>query len=266
MSDFALVGLMPTYREGPLVRTACASLLAAGLDRVFVWEGPAGTDRLDDAPATDLGGLHEHVEFREATMGWGSDAAKRSEMLHFAVRAARKQTGDPRLPVWGMWLDADEQLVNGWVVRDLVQERTWHDEAVGASIATAGNMPTGGIPLRLVEYDGTCSFAKGRLVRLDLIRRFVVSNLIIETVLGNQMRLGNAPEGNELYRMAEEHFPDRHVVSPPLPGEAVIVHRSHLRHPARKGSRLHMQELAELEALGLPVTQPELKAALERAS
>ena len=51
-----------------------------------------------------------------------------------------------------------------------------------------------------------------------------------------------------------------------LPGEAVIVHRSHLRHPARRGSRLHMQELAELEKMGLPVTEPQLKAALEAAS
>ncbi len=275
MSSFALVGLASTYREGPLARTAVASLLAAGLDSVIVWEGPAGRERLDEAPATDLGGLHEHVDYRESETGWSSDAIKRSEMLHYSVRVARKQTGEPRLPVWAVWLDGDEQLVNGWALRDLVQERVWHDESTGASMLMPANLPTGGIPLRLVEYDGSCSFAKGRLIRLDTLRRFVVSNLIVETVHGVQLRLGNAPEytdledlilrmklGYEPTKAELEQLPvnvetlrtlvDRRLVAPPLPGEAVIVHRSHLRHPARKLSRMHAQEAAELERMGLP--------------
>jgi len=249
---FALVGLVSCYREGPLARTAVASLLAAGLDGVVVWEGPAGSERLEDAPETDLGGLVDHVDFRESTVGWQTDALKRSEMLHYTVRTVRKERGDKTLPVWGMWIDGDEQLVNGWAVRDLVQERVWHDEHEGASIADPDNLPTGGIALRFVEYDGTCAFERGRLLRLDTLRRFVVSNLIVESVHKVHIRLGRVPETTELEEMAREMFPGRRIVSPPLPGEPVIVHRSHLRHPARASSRMHEQEAAELDRLALP--------------
>lgn len=243
MSSFALVGLMPTYREGPLAQGAFHSLAGAGLDRVVVWEGPAGDARCEDAPPTEVAGFGG-CDWR--TGRWESDAAKRTEMLRHALKQY------PGRPVWGMWLDADELLVNGQYVRDLVQERMWHDEHEGASMADPDNPPTGGIPLRLVEYDGTCAFAKGRLIRLDTLRRFVVSNLVVETVTGIHMRLGNVAETTELEEMAREVFPGRRVVSPPLPGEPVIVHRSHLRHPARRALRLHEQEAAELDRLALP--------------
>lgn len=242
MGGFVLLGLMPTYREGALARAAAGSLVDAQLDRVIVWEGPAGDARCPDAPPTSTGSLDVH--WREGR--WESDAAKRTEMLRYACKQYPGQV------VWGIWLDADELLVNGRYVRDLVQERMWHDEHEGCSLADPSNPPTGGIPLRLVEYDGTCSFAKGRLVRLDTLRRFVVSNLIVETTTNLRIRLGNVAETTELEEMAREAFPGRRVVSPPLPGEPVIVHRSHLRHPARRALRLHEQEQAELERMALP--------------
>lgn len=255
MSGFRLVGLMPTYREGSLARSAVDSLLQARLDKVIVWEGPAGDGRVDDdAPPTMLDLIGGHSTYFATTAPlfdfkagrWESDAAKRTEMLRYAVKQY------PGEIVWGIWLDGDELLVNGRYLRDLVQERAWNDEHEGANLRDPSNLPTGGIPVRLVEYDGTCSFAHGRLIRLDTVRRFVVSNLLIETVLGSEMRLGNVPERTELEDLAREAFPGRRIVPPPLPGEPVIVHRSHLRHPARKGLRLHEQEKAELERLGIP--------------
>lgn len=242
MSGFRLVGLIPTYREGPLAWSAIRSLLEAELDRVIVWEGPAGPTRLPDAPATMIG--EGDYMFRKGN--WNGDGAKRTEMLRWTLRQY------PGEQVWGVWLDADELLLNGRYLRDLVQERVWADEAAGASLADPENLPTGGIPLRLVEYDGSCSLAQGRLLRLDTLRAFVVSNLIVETVLGSQMRLGNLPETTELEQLAREHLPGRRLVLPPLPGEPCIVHRSHLRHPARKALRLHEQERSELQRLGLP--------------
>ena len=243
MSDFALVGLMPTYREGSLVDGAIRSLEDAGLDTIVVWEGPAGADRCDDAPETS-NAILGHGHWKRGR--WESDAAKRTEMLRHTLKQYPGRT------VWGIWVDADELLVNGRHVRDLVQERVWYDEHGGASIADPDNLPTGGIPIRFVEYDGTCAFEQGRLLRLDTLRRFVVSNLIVETVLGSHVRLGRIPETTDLEEMAREAFPGRRIVSPPLPGEPVIVHRSHLRHPARQALRLHTQEAAELERLGLP--------------
>lgn len=255
MRDFALVGLMSTYREGPLAVNACRSLLDAHLDRVIVWEGPAGPERCEDAPATSIGAADGEVTFREGR--WESDAAKRTGMLRYAVRQF------PGRPVWAVLLDGDEILVNGRHMRDLIQCKMWEDEARGASLTDPDNLPTGGIPLRLVEHDATCAFAFERLLRLDTLRRFVVSNLIVETVFGNEMRIGHVPETLEaearmrqatIREAAEKEWEyPRRLVAPPLPGEACIVHRSHLRHPARRPLRLHKQELSELERLGLPV-------------
>lgn len=252
---FVLAGLMPTYREGALAANAARSLIDARLDEIMVWEGPAGEARCEDAPATDLEGALPFVSFREGR--WESDAAKRTQMLRTLLKR------HPGRTVWGVLLDADELLVNGAHVRDLVRCKTWEDEERGASLADPDNLPTGGIPLRIVEYDGTVCFAFERVLRLDTLRRFVVSNLIVETVFGNEMRIGHVAETLEAeakmrqatIREASEEgweFP-RRLVPPPLPGEPVIVHRSHLRHPARRSLRLHEQERSELERLGLPV-------------
>jgi hypothetical protein len=40
-------------------------------------------------------------------------------------------------------------------------------------------------------------------------------------------------------------------VGPPMPGEPFILHRPLLRHPLRRGHRLHEQERVELEKAGL---------------
>lgn len=248
---FVLVGLMSTYREGPLAEGAYRSLAVAGFDRVFVFEGPAGRAGCEDAPVTSQA-LPRDREGR-----WQSDAAKRTEMLRFVLRQY------PGRAVWGVMVDGDELLVHGENVRDQIQAKMWEDEARGASLADPSNLPTGGIPLRIVEHDSTCCFAFERLLRLDTLRRFVVSNLIVETVFGNQMRIGHVAETLELQRQMEEACAveaaeegwsaPRRLVMPPLPGEPCILHRSHLRHPARRGLRLHEQERAELVRLGLPV-------------
>lgn len=228
----ALVGLVSSYREGPLLAAALRSLQPA-VDRIYVCEGPAGIEDADFAAAPPSSIERVPCSYRRGS--WETDAAKRTAMLTEALAA------DKRRPLWGVWLDGDELLVNGSELRAQAQWAEWESET---------DNPLAGLPLRLVEMDGTCSLTLGRFFRLDLVRRFVLSNLIVETVNGDQRRLGNVPETLELEEQAREAFPGRRIVPPPLPGEPVIVHRSHLRHPLRRGLRLHEQEselLARLE-------------------
>ena len=263
---FHLVALISTYQEGTLANAAVQSCLTAGLE-VVVWEGPAGEERCDEAPVTEI---LPTIDFRWHAAEWSTDAVKRTEMLNYA-----KQQWHTK-PLWVLWLDGDEQLLNGRALWDMCQSIMWADEHTGASILKPDNPPTGGAPIRLVEPDGSTSLLKGRLVRGDLIRSYVVSNLVLEMVNGISLRLGNVQTRVEdqphvqaaihLGQLIQEASGSKKAeleeklndlfgllyLSPPLPGEPVIVHRSHLRHPARQALRMHEQEADQLDILGLP--------------
>ena len=260
MSDrgFDLVALLSTYREGPLALAAVQSCCDAGIETV-VWEGPAGKERLWDAPATEY----------EADTGnylrgeWSTDAEKRTAMLKWA-----KERWHTR-PLWIVMVDGDEVLLNGRYLVDQIQHVVWSDQARGASIANPDRLPTGGLPLRYVEADGSVSLDRSRVFNANVIRRFVVSNLIVETAVGTEMRLGREPVEAPPLVVALRHVLqrqplelesvdaeilraqlERQFLMPPLPCEPFLYHRSHLRHPARRGLRLHEQERAEIERLG----------------
>lgn len=263
-TDFYLVAQIPTYREGRLALGAIGSCLDSGLDGIVVWEGPAGPTRLDDAPET-VGLDLPSARLRVKTGEWANDADKRTAML----RWTKEQWHDR--PLWVVLVDGDEVLVNGRYLRDHIQAGVWQDELHGRSLADPDNLPTGGLPLRIVEADGSVSFTRSRVFNAQMIRRFVVSNLIVETAVGSELRLGHRPEPamppyDALLHVLEQSpltatreeaeilraQLQRHFVWPPLPCEPHLFHRTHLRHPSRQGLRLHEQERDEIVRLGYP--------------
>lgn len=246
MTDgFTLVALLSTYREGPLAQGAIRSI-ASHVDHVIVWEGPAGDARCDGAPATELEPGYP-TNLRWNTGEWATDAAKRSDMIEYLH-------GQFQGPVWALWLDGDEILENGHHLRDCVRSIVWRDQDRGASILDPEKPPVGGAPIYFVEIDGSVGHDDGRLIRADLIRRYLVSNLILETTTGAKLRLGRKPmDAAEWIEPRLALHGQGLFLLPPLPGEPFVVHRSHLRHPDRLAlPRAHKQEHDELVRLGLP--------------
>lgn len=245
-----IIGLVSTYREGGLARMAIESAQRA-CDHVIVFEGPAGDERCPDAPETDPAWLDEAngsgagIVYREGV--WTSDAVKRTAM----VKATRGY-GDG--PIWGVWVDGDEVLENGDYLRDQLAAVGDRDEAerVAARLAGEAWQPRAGLPIRIVEADGSVAVCRAKVVRVDLIDQYVVSSSGIRFKNGVVMAEGNLPQS-----LLEWWGPrqgaieqDRLVLEPPLPGEPFLVHRSHLRHPARRALRMHEQEARELDRLG----------------
>ncbi len=232
-----LVGLVSCYKEGRLVQGAIRSALEA-CDHVAVFEGPAG-EHLEDVPESDFGELEG---FHFQTGEWTTDAAKRTAMVKWC-----RGYGSP---TWGVWIDGDEVLVNGWALRDALQAVLWRDEEEGGK-------PSGGFPLRLVEMDGSLAVCRAKCVRVDLIDRYLVSSSGIRFKSGAV--LADHAEGNLPQKISEWYIServkaigeDRMMLEPPLPCEPFLVHRSPLRHPLRRKLRMHEQEARELRRLGI---------------
>ena len=249
--DFHVVGLISAYKEGRLVDGAIRSLERVRANQLYIFEGPAGEPLGDDVPDSDyerIGYLgHSDCWIDEDFPGgvyfgrWRTDARKRTAMLE---EAKRRFPG----PLWGVILDGDEILVNGEYLRDIIQSIMWADEARGASVANPDEPPTMGLPLWLVEADGAMAHLPNRVVRLDLIRRYVVSTSLIENVYGIQEGHANEAASSLAYIEAALSA-GRLMAWPPFPCEPHIFHRSHLRHPARRGARMHKQEAEEFAKL-----------------
>lgn len=243
-----VLGLVSSFREGPLVSGAIRSLVRVGLDDLLVSEGPAGEipEGVMDAPASVF---PEGVHVNEGR--WRSDARKRNAMLQEAKRrTAPIVPGGAQEPVWGIWLDGDEILANPEWLRDRLQGVVWDDEARGSD--------TLNLPLWVVEHDRSMAITGGRLVRLDLIRSYDVSVSVVTDETGAEQGLGNLSTDAriwvETWMQAVET--GRMLAWPPGPAEPCIVHRSHLRHPLRRGLRLHAQEAEELRRVGkLPASR-----------
>lgn len=236
-----VVGLVSSYREGRLIRGAIGSLISAALDRVFVFEGSAGMIVSAEAPESDLPSFDvPNLEVHHGA--WPTDAFKRTAMIKHVQQTFPKEI------VWGVWVDGDEVLRNGEFVYDLVQSLVWRDEQ------TPDEPPTAGMPIRLVEMDGTVVVCGAKVIRVDLIANYVVSSSGIKFKNGVTMAQGNLPD-----RLAAWWVPDRiatvergeRMLDAPLPCEPFLWHRSPLRHPARAGVRMHEQEAQELDRLGV---------------
>lgn len=232
-----IVGLLSSYREGPLAAGALRSLAAAGCDRIYLYEGPAGEPLEGDMPDTDYGPLPPNTVTHVGR--WRSDARKRQAMLEHAKRDY------PNMPLWGLTVDADEVLVNGEYVRDIVNAIMWNDEQA--------DTPTIRFPFRLVEADGSVALTGNRLVRLDLIRQYEIGSSAVVNAQGIREGHGNlvAQANVPLSLIMAAIDRGREACWPPFPCEPHIFHRSYLRHPARRGHRLHRQEADELARLGV---------------
>ena len=241
-----IVGLISAYREGRLVEGAIRSLERVGLDDLIVFEGPAGKvpEGVEAAPESALEACREFqrlVHFGR----WRSDARKRDAMLKEAQRRHHVSGVEPT-PLWGVWVDGDEVLERGELLRDLLQSVLWQDEV------EPEEPPTIRWPLRVVEADGSIAVTGSRLVRLDLIRSYDISVSVVTNYLGLEEAMGNVNEDARLWLDVWMKAVDsgRMIAWPPLPGEPFLVHRSQLRHPARRGLRLHHQEREKLIEAG----------------
>lgn len=237
--------MVSAYKEGRLVRGCVDSLLRVGLDHLYIFEGPAGDPLGDDVPDSDYGAMPDVLFAGLVTRHdgrWRTDARKRNEMLQ---RAKAEHPGE----TWAVVIDGDEVLHNAEYLRDRIEAVSHEDAWKGASIATPDNVPTSRIPLRLIERDGSMSAITARVFRIDLLRSIDVSSSVVTNAAGIQEGWGNYPEMSPLYLEGMLHAIDRgHMVAwPPFPCEPCIVHRSHLRHPLRRGLRMSDQETREFE-------------------
>lgn len=243
-----IVGCISAYKEGRLSLGAIQSLLRVDLDALYVYEGPAGEPLGDDVPDSvfpwtgDNPGKHiGGAETRFKRGRWRTDARKRNEMLQ------RVKANYPGV-VWAVVLDGDEVLYHAEYLRDLIECVQAEDDLRGADWRDPDNPPTARIPLRLVERDGGLHTITARVYRADLVREYNVSSSLITNLHGVQDAWGNRPELSPAYVAAWEHAMSTGQVAtlPPFPCEPCIVHRSHLRHPLRRGLRMSDQETREL--------------------
>jgi hypothetical protein len=241
MIPWMLLGLISTYKEGTTARHAIRSALEA-CDRLLICEGPAGPPLEGAAVPGTWMPADERAEI--ITGRWRSDARKRTAMLEHA----RSQTWWAA-PVWGLWLDGDEVLVNPEYLADWTDFFDWQNE-------TAGEEPVMRIPLRLVELDGSISMSYVKLLRVDLVRSYDLSIANLTNTLGIVEKAGNLHEHLTGWVASHPRAAEGYLYWPPGPAplDPFIVHRSLLRHPARAGLRLHEQEAEMIarEASGSP--------------
>lgn len=264
-----IVALISTYLEGRTVQHAIRSALTA-CDRVIVVEGQAGP-ALPDAgkvPPTDLGdyaGLRGLKDFSPGVSyhagRWGSDAEKRTAMLEHVRKL------EP--PVWVLWLDGDEVLVNGEYLRDWVDYIAWTDQlereewlitrlgnskpVVGPYTVPPEPAPTMRIPLRLVELDGSISMSYVKMIRGDLVQSYELSIANLTNTAGVGEQAGNLHEHISGWMQKHPRAAEGYLYWPPGPAplDPFIVHRSLLRHPLRAGLRMNEQEAEQIAARGV---------------
>lgn len=225
-----IVALCSTFCEGELAASAITSAMM--LDGVLVFEGPvegnppSGEPTIVPANHRDL----KKVHVREGS--WASDAAKRTQMIETAKAIWQG-------PLWVLWLDGDELLLWGEQLHDWLG-RVLHGDDPGN--------PVGGWPFTLVELDGSVSICMGKLVRADLIRRYLVSSSYIEMTNGDRRTVGNVlywtPKEGALF----DHWRAR----PPLQGEPHLLHRSILRAGSRAVERQGAAEERNFRGVELP--------------
>lgn len=220
-----IVALCSTFCEGELALSTFES--AAALDGILVFDGPVESNKPSGEP-TKFG----RAPAQFFTGSWESDAAKRTAMIE---KAKQLWQG----PLWALWLDGDELLLWGEQLHDWLG-RVLHDDDPAN--------PVGGWPMTLVELDGSVSICMGKLVRIDLIRRYLVSSSYIEMVDGSRRTVGNVLYWTVRDGPLVEHWRAR----PPLQGEPHLLHRSILRSGSRSVERQGTAEERNFRGVELP--------------
>jgi hypothetical protein len=142
-------------------------------------------------------------------------------------------------PTWAVVLDGDEILLWGELVRDVIAWATEADSGGNVNVA---------LPLRLVESDGSVALLASRVLRIDLVKRWVASSNQIEFRNGT---IGAFPN----QRLVSCGDPDSVDVAfglqarRPVQGEPHVLHRSGLRDPGRVAERQHRAEATDWEHL-----------------
>jgi len=189
---------------------------------VIVADGPIG-DNESDGLATDWSVFRKDQRVVVHHDHWkGTDADKRTWLL---TKTRRYPT-----PTWGVILDGDELLLYGEQIPALIEH---HEQE-----AKADGRESFGATLRLMEGDGTCGLIMARVLRLDLIERWLISSYHLQLRSGLEVSRPNA-------YILEAGQPDTAQVEPstgmqirrPLQGEPHILHRSWFRSAARTAQR-----------------------------
>lgn len=244
-----IVGLVSSFREGSLLESAIHSLEA--LDAIVVFEGPveqnASATGEPSAIPNRVGGLQVSTVHGE----WPADAAKRTAMIEWCQE--RKWLANEE--VWGLWLDGDEVLLWGEYL---------HDWVLRASQAGTEENPVAGWPLSLVELDGSVAWCMGKLVRVDLIEKYLISSSFMQMKGGVTVTKGNVQCWTPLDGPTQfvetpkatspggiERLPHWRA-RPPLQGEPHLLHRSRLRAPSRGVERQHRAEERNYKDVDLP--------------
>ena len=227
-----IFGLVSTFDEGALASDAVRSLLPC-CQSIRVLDGPIG-DVEGAGFGTDWKPLLKTQRVIVNRGRWETDAAKRTEL----IQSLRRFTG----PVWAIILDGDELLLYGEQVPSWINY--FEAEAAFRSLEPLR------CPIRLVDGDGTTSVMTGRILRADLVERYITSSYHILLRNGTEVALGNG----KLRSFDEPDSGQRDTTTGlqlrrPLQGEPSILHRSHLRPPQRQAQRQSVAEKSDWETL-----------------
>lgn len=228
-----IVALISFYQENDEMLTSAIES-ASMLDDVLVFEGTTkGMKNEIDYKQVNLS-LRNRRRFMLYRGYWKSDADKRTEML----KEAQALWEDDN--VWALWLDADEILLFGEYLKD-------HCHRADEETAT------GGTTIRIVEYDGSVAKCFGKLIKVDAIRRYILSSYEVELSNGMTVAMPNVPicsaGGIPIGEIKDRDDPILALNRPPLIGEPHLLHRHGLRSPEREAPRLHDEEAKDFEQL-----------------
>ena len=226
-----IVGLVSCYREGRLAADAVASLLGC-CQVVWVLDGPIGEPREGGVDTDWTAFRKQPVNVQYGT--WESDAGKRTALLE----KTRRYPG----PVWGVIVDGDEVLMFPERIPALIE----HHEAEAAS----KNEVSAGATLRIVEGDGTVGLVTARVLRLDLIERWLISSYHMLLRNGVEVSRPNA----YILKAGEPDMLERDLTTGmqrrrPLIGEPHLLHLSWFRPPQRDAQRQSVAEGSEFDRL-----------------
>lgn len=220
-----IVGLVPTFREGPLAASAIRSIIDV-CNVVITFEGPISEDAPKEGEATSIPtSLLKNQKVIRKEGVWRGEAAKRTAMLESTRRYPK--------PTWGIYLDADEIFLSSEYVPDLIWANRMHTDEGQEAAA---------LPVMITEVDNSVGRAY-RIIRLDELERHVLSMSQLKFFRSDIVAT---------FPLLEVWRPGQPLTAqnrPPMQGEPHIHHRAYYRPPRRGEFRLHQTELAEFHEL-----------------